>query len=77
MYLKVINHFGGDIVSSSTSSRHLQAIVDKDVKADPFGWNFYSKKNFKFYSYINGDLNTTAYNTPLNAQSNGVDAIYI
>ena len=56
MYFKIINHFGGDI---TPHRRNLQNIVNKDEKLDAFGWNFFSKDNFKFYSYTNGDLNQT------------------
>ena len=44
---------------------------------DPFGWNFFSKDNFRFYSYTNADLNTTEYNAPVSAVEHGVDSITI
>ena len=65
MYFKIINHFGGDI---TPHRRNLQNIVNKDEKLDAFGWNFFSKDNFKFYSYTNGDLNQTLWNSPLNVK---------
>ena len=75
MYMKVISHFGGDI--SSAGNRHLQAIIGRDDKADPFGWNWFSKNNFKFYSWINGDMDYNNYPAPVNIQKNGIDAINI
>jgi hypothetical protein len=71
MYLKIINHFGGDIVSSR---RHLQNISELNP---PYDWNWFSKDNFKFYSFANGDLDTNLFNTPLNALASGVDNINI
>ena len=58
MYMKIVSHFGGDIASSATG-RNLQGIVQNKNTKDPFGWNWFSENNFKFYSWINGDFEIT------------------